>query len=162
MTSLQIIKKKTDVESGKYPVPVLYKAKPNLVLYIKASITREETLNMLEPALNETKDPLAVLEAIHASSELYFLDLLASIQQNNNITNEEIYFYAECFLWANYKQYTYKLIKASHKIINDLNITQSLINQSKRQIRIHTAALKIYEKMEPKTTHDVPRNPDET
>jgi len=162
MTNLQIIEKKTDVESGKYPVPVLYKATPELTTYIKASITREEVANTLEPALNESKDPLRILEAIHASSQLYFIELLTQIQQNKIVTNEQISFFAECFLWANYKQYTSKLIEASRKIINDLNITQSLINQAKRQTRISETVLKIYEKMEQKNIHDVPRNPDDT
>ena len=152
MTNLQIIERKTDVESGKYPYPVSYKAEPGLITYVKASITREEVANGLEPALNETKDPLAVLELIHASSQLYFIDLLQRIQQNKNITNEEIYFFAECFLWANYKQYTSKLIEASRKIINDINITQSLINQAKRQIRIWPTILKVYEKLEQRKT----------
>lgn len=156
MTNLQIIERKADVESGKYPIPVLYKAEPELTTYVKAIITREEVANTLEPALNETKDPIAVLEAIHASSQLYFIELLKRIQQNKNITNEEIYFFAECFLWANYKQFTYKLIDASRKIINDLNITKSLIDQSKRQIRVHEKCLKIYEKVLQKDIHDVP------
>jgi DNA-binding HxlR family transcriptional regulator len=145
MTDLQIVEKKTDVESGKYPVPVLYKAEPELNTYIRASTSREEVVDKLEPALNETKDPLAVLEAIHASSQLYFLELLKRIQQNRNITNEEIWFFAECFLWANYKRYTSKLIEASRKIIDDLNINQSLINQAKRQIRTSEQELRIYE-----------------
>jgi hypothetical protein len=162
MVKLRVIEKKTDVESGKYPHPVLYKAEPELTTYIKASLSREETANLLEPALNETKDPLILLEAIHVSSQLYFIELLTQIQQNKIVTNEEINFFAECFLWANYKQYTSKLIEASRKIINDLNITQSLINQAKRQIRISETVLKIYEKIEQKDTHDVPRNPDDT
>ena len=155
MTNIQTIEKKTDVESGKYPIPVLYKATPELTTYIKASITREEVANKLELALNESKDPLILLEAIHASSQLYFIELLTQIQQNKNITNEEIYFFGECFLWASYKQYTSKLIEASRKIINDVNITQLLINQAKRQIIVYETILKIYEKMEQK--NDVPR-----
>jgi DNA-binding HxlR family transcriptional regulator len=162
MANRQIIEKKTDVESGKCPVPVLYRSTPELTTYVKASITREEVATELEPALNESKDPLILLEAIHASSQVYFLELLTQIQQNKIVTNEQINFFAECFLWANYKQYTSKLIEASRKIINDLNIAQLLINQAKRQIIIYETALKIYEKMEPRNIHDVPRNPDDT
>lgn len=162
MTNLQTIEKRTDVESGKYPVPVLYKATPELTTYIEASITREEIANELEPALNESKDPLMLLEAIHAFSQIYFIELLTQIQQNEIVTNEQISFFTECFLWADYKQYTSKLIEASRKIINDLNFTQLLINQAKRQIRIHETALRIYEKTEQKNIHDVPSNSDDT
>jgi hypothetical protein len=144
MTSLQIIEKKKDAESGKYPIPVFYQATPELITYIRAVLTREETANLLEPALNKTKDPLQLLEAIHESSQLYFIELLKQIQQNKNITNQQIWFFAECFLWTNYKKYTIKLIEASRKITDDFNINQLYINQAKRQIRTSTALLRIY------------------
>jgi len=148
MTNIQIVEKKSDVESGKYPVPVLYKATPELTTYVKASITREEFANDLESLLDESKDPLILLDAIHDSSQLGFIELLTQIQQNKIVTIEQINFFAECFIWANYIQFTSKLIEASRKIIYDLNITQLLINQAKRQIIIYETVLKIYEKME--------------
>jgi len=158
MTNLRYVEKKTDVESGKYPYPVFYKVDPDVNSSIKTNIVREEIANGLEPALNESKDPLFLLDGIHANSQLYFIDLLRRIQQDKNATNEDIYFWAEYFLWSAYKQYTYKLIQASRKIINDLNINQLLINQAKRQIEIFQTALKIYEKTEQKNVHDIPRN----
>lgn len=148
MTAIQIIEKKTDAESGKYPLPVLYKATPELTTYIKSSMSRQELANLIEPALNEAKNPLSILDAIHASSQLYFIELLAQIQQNKITTKEQINFFGECFLWANYKKYMLKLIEASCKIIKDLNITESLVNQAKREKRISEQTLKIYGKME--------------
>jgi len=150
MTNIQIIERKTDVESGKYPIPVLYKAAPKLTIYMKSGISREEIANRMISALNETKDPLIILEEIHASSQECFIELLTAIQQNKIVTNEEINFFAEYFLWANYKQYISKLLEASRKIVNNLNITQSLINQAKRQIKTSRILLKIYEKAEQK------------
>ena len=146
MTIIQIIERKEDIESGKYPVPVLYKATPELTTYVKASISREKIANGFEGALNECKDPLFLLDGIHASSQLYFLTLLAEIQQNNITTNEQINFFAKCFLWDNYKKFMQKLIDASRKIIDDLNITQLLIEQAKRLTTVYEEALKIYEK----------------
>lgn len=162
MTNIQIIERKTDVESGKYPVPVLYKAAPKLTIYMKSRISEEEIAERMKSALDQTKDPLMVLEEIHDYSQECFIELLAAVQQNKIITNEEINFFAEYFLWANYKQYISKLIEASREIINDLDITQSLINQAKRQIRANKELLKIYEKMEQNNIHDVPRNSDDT
>jgi len=150
MTNIQILERKTDVESKKYPVPVLYKATPELTTYIKASITREYFSNNLETCLHESKDPLFLLDTIHIFSQIGFIELLTQIQQNKIVTNEEINFFAECFLWANYKQFTSKLIEASRKIINDVNITQLLINQAKRQITVFQTVLKIYEKINQK------------
>jgi len=142
MTNIQIIERKRDIESRKYPVPVLYRATPELTTYVKARIAREEFASGLEPALNESKDPLLLLDAIHAFSQLGFMDLLTQIQQNNIVTKEQINFFAECFLWANYKQFTHKLIDASRKIINDLNITQLSIDQAKRMHAIYETILK--------------------
>ena len=150
MTNIQIIERKEDIESRKYPVPVFYKATPELTTYINATMAREEFLNELEPCLNECKDPLFLLDGIHAFSQLGFIDLLTQIQQSNTATNDEINFFAEIFLWANYKQFIHKLIDASRKIINDLNITQLKKEQAKRQIIIYGTILKSYEKMEQK------------
>ena len=147
MTNIQIIERKEDVESGKYPVPVLYKATPELKTCIQASIAREEFVNGLEPALNACKDPLFLLDAIHAFSQLGFLDLLTYIQQNNIETNEfAINIFAEIAIWRYYKQFIHKLIDASRKIINDLNITQLRIDQAKRMITVYKTRLKSYEK----------------
>jgi hypothetical protein len=146
MIKLQIVEKKTDVESGKYPVPVLYKAEPELESFIKITIARREFANKMEPLLNRTKDPLIFLDMIHAFSQAGFMQLLTLIQQDKSITNAQINFFEECALWANYKHFTLKLIEASRKIINNLNITQSLINQAKRQIIIYEKVLKTYEK----------------
>jgi hypothetical protein len=150
MIDLQIIERKKDAESGNYPYPVYFKARPELVTYIKATTSRQELADGLEPALLETRDPLRILELIHAGSQVYFIELLTRIQQNRNITNEEIYFFGECFLWTNYKQYMSKLIEASRKIIDDVNIKQCLINQAKREIRVSTKTLEIYERAQEK------------
>jgi hypothetical protein len=148
---IQVIERKVDVQSGKYPYPVLYKATPELTTYINACIVREKIANDLEPAINETKDPLCLLDTIHAFSQVGFLQLLTYIQKNNIQTHEfAINIFAEFAIWRYYKQFIHKLIDASRKIINDLNITQLLIEQAKRQITIYEVALKTYEKMEQK------------
>jgi hypothetical protein len=147
-----MIEKKEDVKNGRYTV--LFKAIPQLVTEIKASVSRQELVNGLEPALDESKDPLVILDMIHAVSQVYFIGLLEEIQQNKNISTEKINFFEECFLWPNYKQYTSKLIEASRKIINDLNITQLLINQAKRQIRTAKEELKIYERIKQQENND--------
>ena len=161
MTNLQTVEKKTDIESGKYPVPVLYKSTPELTTYVKTTMARQEFGDQMEDSLNETKDPLFLLDAIQAVSQEGFVGLLRKIQQNIIVTNEEINFFAECFIWANYKQLTSKLIEASRKTINNFNINQLLTEQAKRQITIHEELLKSYEKQK-KRTHDVPRNSDDT
>lgn len=145
MKNLQLIEKKSDVKNGKHSV--LFKAKPDLITYIKTIRLQKIEDNSLKPALDRTKDPLRILDLIHFRSQTYFLDLLTQIQQNKNITNEEIYLRAEYFLWSTYKESTSKLIEASCKIIDDININQLLINQAKRQRKDPEKVLKLYEKI---------------
>jgi hypothetical protein len=146
LVNIEIIEKKSDIMNGKYSV--LFKAKPDLITYMKSKILEAKEISTLEPALNKTKDPLRILELIHLRSQVYFLDLLAEIQRNKNITDEEICLRAEYFLWSNYKESTFRLIEASRKIIDDINITQLLVTQAKRQRKDPREVLKFYEKVQ--------------
>ena len=139
-----------DVKSGKYPVPILYKAPPKFAEYIQILISKEEAANHLVLALNETRDPLAILDLIHASSQIFFLEMIEIIRQHKNFPEEKVSILEDTFLWAPYKEYTFKLIEASHKIIDEFNITQLLINQAKRQIEVSKMCLETYEKTEQK------------
>jgi DNA-binding MarR family transcriptional regulator len=138
----QLIERKTNVESGKYAV--FFRAKPELTTYYKANIMREESIKEMEKVLNERKDPFLILDAIHTISQRCFIELLEIIQQNKNITKEEINFFGECFLWTSYKQYISKLIEESRKIITDININQLLLKQFARQIEFCKKQLKKY------------------
>ena len=147
MTDFQIVKKKKDVESGKYPVPVLYKADTPIIVYAKTRIAREAFTNHLVSVLDNTKDPLIVLDRIHFYSQKNLLDLLMLIQRSKKINDKEINFLAQCFLWENYRQFTGKLIEASRRIINDFDFPRLLTNQAKRQMKTSQELLKIYEKI---------------
>ena len=162
MTELKIIEKKEDIESGKYPVPVLYKTTPIItghgivldVINERILLPREIIDEKLKLDLNQTKDPLIVLESIHESSEQHFLGLLSQIQHDKNITDKQINILLECFLWEPYKQYTSKLLEASRKIINDFNITDLIENQIKRLIENGETERKILEYWEHKTDEE--------
>lgn len=145
MKNGQFIEKKSDVINGKHAV--LFKAKPDFVTYIKTKILEAKEISTLEPALKRTKDPLRILDMIHFRSQVYFLDLLTRIQQKKNITNEEINLRAEYFLWSTYRESTSRLIEASCKIIDEIDITQLLKNQAKRQNRDPKEVLELYEKI---------------
>jgi DNA-binding HxlR family transcriptional regulator len=144
MTKLQMIEKKTDAESGKYPVPVLYKAQPELVDYIKSSMLREEYSDNVEAMLKECNDPLWMLDDIHFFSQITFTNILKEIQEKKNITWDEILYLEEAFLWANYRHFTMALIAATAKIIRDIDIDQLWVTQAKRQKEISELLLKAY------------------
>lgn len=150
MVKIPVIERKEDNESGKYPIPVLYRIISPLDTYVRSNILRTLFADQIETILDETKDPLFILDTIHALSQEGFVELLRRIQQSENISNEELYFFGECFLWANYKIFIARLMGASRKLKNELNIHQLLTKQAERQIWIYTKLLQSYKKMENK------------
>lgn len=159
MVKIPIIERKEDIKSGKYPVPVLYRIISPFDTYVKAKIMRTEFADGIEEMLDEAKDPLIILDAIHTFSHTGFIELLTEIQERDKITNDELYFFGECFLWGNYKILIARLMGESRKMKNELNILQLLINQAERQIEVYTKALQIYKKMEKKNQQSEENNP---
>lgn len=147
MIKLQLIEKKVDSESGKYPVPVLYKAQPELLTYIKSSMMREEFSDNLEAMLKESKDPLMILDMIHDVSQLNFIKILGQIQEDKSMTWEELIFLEELFLWENYRHFTLNLIAATGKIIDEIDIDKLLVSQAKRRKEILEMLIKRYEEL---------------
>lgn len=145
MLKLQLIERKVDNESGKYPIPVLYQAQPELINYVKSSMLREEFSQKVDAMLEETKDPLMILEVIHTYSQTAFLKLMEEIKNNKKMTPEEIEFFEENFIWANYKHFTFDLINATKKMVNELDFNKLLVAQAKRGKEISEELIKGYD-----------------
>jgi hypothetical protein len=64
MTNLQIIERKKDVKSEKYPVPVLYRATPELLTYLETNI-------------RELREQIAELQALRLPVTRLFHELTA-------------------------------------------------------------------------------------
>ena len=150
LVKIPVVERKEDVESGKYPVPVLYRIISPFDTYVKTKLSRELFADHIEEMLDEAKDPLLILDAIHGLSQAGFVQLLEEIQDGDEITNNELYFFGECFLWGYYKIVIARLMGESRKMKNELNVLQLLIKQAERQIEIHTKTLQIYKEMEKK------------
>ena len=145
MVEQQMIEKKTDMESGKYPHPVLYKAVPQTIYYIRFSMFREEFSKNIDAILKETKDPLLILDMIHNWYQLIFLKILGGIRENKNMTFEERDWHEEVILFPIYRDCTFALIEATTKIISEIDISQLLMLQAKRQKIIFEDSIKVYE-----------------
>lgn len=150
LIKLQLIERKIDDESGKYPVPVLYKAQPELMNHIKSSKLREEFSQSIDAMLEETKDPLIILEVIHDYSQIAFLELMKEIKNNKQITSLEIDFFEEIFLWANYKHFMFKLIEASAKRIDEFDFDKLLVAKAKRGKEISELLIKRFDELDQK------------
>jgi len=57
LLKLKLVKKRVDIESGKYPYPAYYKAEPELLTWVDAQVSTEELSKQIEPVLLETKNP---------------------------------------------------------------------------------------------------------
>jgi hypothetical protein len=157
MRHFKFIEKTTDLEGG-YPRPVLYRVTPRLLQQIKRGMEKDYGSDVVEAVLDKTKDPLWGLDSIHAMNEVYFLELLDHIKQNKFITNKQVNFFTECFLWENYKEWISKLVEASRKVIDTFDQTKSLREQARRQIELATMRLAIYEQQgqNPRMTNQQP------
>jgi hypothetical protein len=127
-----LVERKVDNESGKYPVPVLYRAEPELLAHTKSSLLREDFAENVYAMLKETNDPLMILEVIHDYSQLTFLHILEQVKLKKDISDEEIEFLEEIFLWSNYKSFTFELVEATRRIAESLDVNQLLVAQAKR------------------------------
>jgi DNA-binding HxlR family transcriptional regulator len=148
MNSLTVVERKEDTESGKYPVPVLYKANDQFLNdYIKPTRMRKHYSDNVNAMLEETKDPLILLDMILQFAQVDFIRILQEIQTNKKISGEEILFFEEAFLWRNFESFTMDLITSTYKMIDKININQLLLSQAKRQKEIWEMAIKRYEEL---------------
>jgi hypothetical protein len=148
VTKLMYVERKEDVKSGQYPVPVFYKANDQFLNdYIKPNQMRKKFSDDIYKMLDESKDPLMILDMIHDFSILDFIKILKEIQIKKKISWEEIDFLEEAFLWYNYKYFTMYLIAATRKIIDKIDIDQLLISQAKRQKEIWNMVMKRYREL---------------
>jgi len=131
MVRAKVVERQVDNKSGKYPFPVFYRATPMLLAYTKSSLLREDFSQMVDAMLHETKDPLKILEVIHAYSDLGFLFLLKAIKNNENVTDEGVDFFEEVFLFSSYRSFIFDLVEASRRVLDNLDLEklESIVKQ---------------------------------
>ena len=120
LVKLKVVKKRVDLQSGKYPYPVYYEAEPELVTYSEAKISTKEFSEQIEPMLLETKNPIFILNNIELRSKMIFLTTLSQIKKDKNITDSKLDFLLELFVWEPYKFLTWKLVEAFRKHKDDI------------------------------------------
>jgi DNA-binding transcriptional ArsR family regulator len=148
LEKLGLILKETDTQSGKYPFPVFYKASEVLQMYMKSSLLREDFAQKVDAMLEETKDPLMILEVIHDYSQLAFIHILKEIQSKRALDFDYRQFLEDNFLWSNYRLFTMKLIEVSLKIADTINIDQLLISQASRLREVYQGMEQEFKKIE--------------
>jgi hypothetical protein len=82
--------------------------------------------------LQETKNPLVILDLIHLWSQENFLLILRQIK-NKKINSNNLYFIENFYLWDYYQFFTMKLIAATAKIIDEIDIDRIASSLIKEQ-----------------------------
>ena len=97
--------------------------------------------------LEESKDPLAILEVIHDYSQIAFLQLMEQIK-TNKISRSEVDFFEEIFIFSNYKHFMFNLIEASAKRIDQYDFDKLLMAKAKRGKETSELLIKRYNEMD--------------
>lgn len=137
-----IVEKKLDTESGKYPYPVHYRAKPEYLPVLEVvSITEHEKHEIEKIILDSNKTPLDVLDQINIKNNGSLLMALKLYKDNKDASPEFMNLMLELFVWQPYKVLTSFLIEESKKIIEKIDI-ENLIESNKSTMHIDKNGLK--------------------
>jgi DNA-binding HxlR family transcriptional regulator len=128
----KLIQRIEDDQSGKYPHPVYYRAEPELVTYSDARTMTDEVIQGIEPALQECRDPLMLLDGFHAANSGFLLGILSQLEGMKDISEYDWNWRLELFAWQPYRAFTEKLVLATKKILNHIDTERLLIEQAKR------------------------------
>lgn len=122
LLKLKLIKKRVDLESGKYPYPAYYKAEPELLTWVDAQVSMKELSQQIEPVLLETKNPFFVLNLINISCQSILEITFIKLKEEKNVPDHKLRFLLDLFVWEPYRVLTWKLIEATKKHIDKISL----------------------------------------
>jgi len=125
LLKLKLVKKRVDIESGKYPYPAYYKAEPELLTWVDAQVSTEELSKQIEPVLLETKNPFFVLDIINTDCQSIMKITIGKLMEEKNTPEHKLRFLLDLFAWEPYRVLTWKLIEATKKHIDEIDFEQA-------------------------------------
>jgi DNA-binding HxlR family transcriptional regulator len=109
---LHWVERREDKESGEYPHPVLYRATDTILSYTIYMKSVFDSVDIIQAELQETKDPLQILEVIHKINEYYFTLILETIQKNKSASSKWLDSFMSLIYYSPYEIYTKEIIRA--------------------------------------------------
>jgi DNA-binding HxlR family transcriptional regulator len=109
---LHWVERREDKESGEYPHPVLYRATDTILSYTIYMKSVFDSADIIQAELQETKDPLQILEEIHKINEYYFTLILETIQKNKSTSLKWLDPFMSLIFHSPYEIYTREIIRA--------------------------------------------------
>ena len=138
----ELIQKRVDTKSGKYPYPAYYKIKPITKAVLEViSTTKQEKHEIEQIILDPKKTPLDVLDQINIKNNASILLTLKLLKENKDISPELLNLILRLFVWQPYVTLTSFLIEKSKKIIDKIDV-ESLIESNKSTIQVGKNSLK--------------------
>ena len=122
LLKMKLVSKRVDLESGKYPYPVYYRAEPEFLTWIDAQISMLELSEQIEGLLLETKNPLFVLKLIDLSCQGHLEFMFSKLKEDKNVPEHKLRFLLDLFVWEPYRVLTWKLIEATKRHIDEIPI----------------------------------------
>jgi DNA-binding transcriptional ArsR family regulator len=125
LTEMKILKKKIDIESGKYPYPVYYSTNPAVAPIITVMLLTEHEMHEIEKIiLDPKKTPLDVLDQINRKNNALLLSALKHYKENKDLPQDFVDFVLEITVWHPYKVLTSHLIEESKKIVDNIDVEE--------------------------------------
>jgi predicted transcriptional regulator len=148
LMTLKLIERKEDTTSGEYPIPVFYKAIDQFLHdFLMPNKMRQLFKDKVSEMLEETNDPLIVLEMIQQFAQVDFIRILEEIKNNKKMSGEELVYLYDAFLLGNFQSFSLALTVATYKMIDKIDINKMLFAQAKRQQEIWRKTMKRYEEL---------------
>jgi DNA-binding HxlR family transcriptional regulator len=127
LKNMRFVTRRIDTESGKYPPPVYYKINPIFKLVLHRYVAVEVAWKELEENFLKTKDLWFAIEAINTICNGLFLTMISALKHNKDFRDEEVdYLWLKLFVCETYETLMWRLLKASAKIVDDIDFEKLL------------------------------------
>jgi DNA-binding MarR family transcriptional regulator len=127
LNKLNFVTKRIDIKSGKYPFPIYYKINPTFKLALHRYVAVEEAWKELEEKFLKDKDLWFAIGAINTICNGIFLTMIGALKHNKDLRDEEVnYLCLNLFVCETYETLMWRLLKASAKIVDDIDFEKLL------------------------------------
>jgi DNA-binding HxlR family transcriptional regulator len=146
LVEVGLVNKKVDTKSGKYPYPVYYTATGELSDFAKTAMFVEEASAGIEEAISAEKQPLLLLDALHMANTVEMVMILKELKKDKSRLRPDMIFNWQLWALEPYRALSLKIIEASAKVIEKIDIDQIQKTQLEAWKYVGTKALKNWKK----------------
>jgi len=142
LVEVRLVNKKVDTKSGRYPYPVYYTATEELSDFAKTAMFIDEASARIEEAISADKQPLLLLDGLHMANTANMVMILRELKKDKSRLRPDMIFNWELWTLEPYRALSLKIIEASAKEINEIDIDQIQKTQFEAWKYVSTEILK--------------------